>query len=158
MSALKAFGGGKRRPINLFFAEIIIALLFFSISGAVIIKVFASAEMKSQQSARLERIMIIAQSIAEAYSESGYFRASAEIVLGDDLVIEDCITLVGGGGSTITTASFENGSVHLRAHESGHFMGAGEIYDLTMTFTVNDEEIYSLECSAYIRNGGEPDE
>ncbi|MBD5384773.1 MAG: hypothetical protein HDR72_07215 [Ruminococcaceae bacterium] len=156
MSALKAFGGGKRRPINLFFAEIIIALLFFSISGAVIIKVFASADMKSQQSARLERVMIIAQSIAEAYSESGYFRSSAELVLGDDFVVEDCISLAGGG--TTTTAVFENGSVHLRAYESSHFMGAGKIYDLTMTFAVNDEEIYSLECSAYTRNGGEPGE
>ncbi|MBD5129901.1 MAG: hypothetical protein HDT43_08260 [Ruminococcaceae bacterium] len=142
MSALKAFGGGKRRPINLFFAEIIIALLFFSISGAVIIKVFASADMKSQQSARLERVMIIAQSIAEAYSESGDFNASARLALGDVSITENVL-------------SVEN--CILRAEESRSFTGAGELAELTMTFTSGNEEIYSLKCSAYIRNGGEPD-
>lgn len=151
MSALKAFGGGKRRPINLFFAEIIIALLFFSISGAVIIKVFASADMKSQQSARLERVMIIAQSIAEAYSESGDFRGAADLSLGG-LVIEEQEVVNGG---TSTTLSLENGSVRLQANESSSLTGAGELSELTMTFTANDEEIYSLSCSAYIRNGGE---
>lgn len=156
MSALKAFGGGKRRPINLFFAEIIIALLFFSISGAVIIKVFASAETKSQQSARLERVMILAQSIAEAYSESGDFYKAADLSLGDDLVVEYSNTT--DGGSTATTLSLENGSVRLLAADRSFSTGAGELSELTMTFTANDEEIYSLSCSAYIRNGGERDE
>lgn len=146
MSALKAFGGGKRRPINLFFAEIIIALLFFSVSGAVIIKVFATADMKSQQSARLERVIILAQSIAEAYSESGDFGRAAELVFGESAVDGEI------------TLSIENGSMYLTARESRAFTGAGELSSLTVTFTSNGEEIYSLECSAYVRNGGEPDE
>ncbi len=153
MSALKAFGGGKRRPINLFFAEIIIALLFFSISGAVIIKVFATADMKSQQSARLERVIILAQSIAEAYSDSGNFSRAAELAFGGGLVVGE--PAADGGEVTL---SIENGSMYLTARESREFTGAGEISSLTLTFTANGEEIYSLDCSAYIRNGGEPDE
>ena len=156
MSALKAFGGGKRRPINLFFAEIIIALLFFSVSGAVIIKVFATADMKSQQSARLERVIILAQSIAEAYSESGDFNLAAELVFGDDLVVEKPAAADSNIGEA--TLSIENGSVYLRAHESRVFTDAGELSNLTVIFTANEDEIYSLECSAYIRNRGEPDE
>lgn len=152
MSELKAFGGGKRRPINLFFAEIIIALLFFSVSGAVIIKVFATADMKSQQSARLERVIILAQSIAEAYSESGDFGRAAELVFGGGLVVGE--SAVDGE----ITLSIENGSMYLTARESRAFTGAGELSSLTVTFTSNGEEIYSLECSAYVRNGGEPDE
>lgn len=153
MITLKAFGSGRKRPLNLFFAEMIISLLFFSISGAVILKVFSSADMKSRDSARLERVIITAQSIAEAYSESGDFNKAAELVLGGDLVVEESITLL--AGSTTTTASFENGSVSLQAHESSRTMGAGELSDLTMTFTADGGEIYSLTCSAYIRSGGE---
>lgn len=152
MSALKAFGGGKRRPINLFFAEIIIALLFFSISGAVIIKVFAAADMKSQQSARLERVIILAQTIAEAYSESGDFGRAAELAFGGGLVVVE--PALDGE----VTLSVENGSMYLTARENRVFTGAGELSSLTVTFTANGEEIYSLDCSAYIGNGGEPDE
>lgn len=148
MSALKAFGGGKRRPINLFFAEIIIALLFFSISGAVIIKVFATADMKSRQSARLERVIILAQSLAEAYSESGDLNKAAELALG----------LAVDGSDGEVTLPIENGSIYVTARESREFTGAGELSTLSVTFTTDDKEIYSLDCSAYVRNGGEPDE
>ncbi|MDE7363130.1 MAG: hypothetical protein K2N38_14500 [Oscillospiraceae bacterium] len=162
MSALKAFSGGKRRPINLFFTEMIIVLLFFSISGAVILKVFASAELKSLQSARLERVMITAQSIAEAYSESGDLTSAAKLVLGDDVVIGETTLLLSdtktefhGVGTSYTTLLLENGSISMRAQESGAVSDAGGLYHLTMTFDADGEEIYSLSCSAYIRNGGE---
>lgn len=149
MITLKAFGGGKRRPINLFFAEIIIALLFFSISGAVILKVFASAELKSQQSARLERVIIFAQSFAEAYSESGSVNEAARLVLGTD-------GNVGEGGDIVLF--LEDGNVNMHTSEKREPTGAGELSELTMTFTADGGEIYSLTCSAYIRNGGEPNE
>lgn len=160
MIALKAFGGGKRRPINLFFTEMIIVLLFFSISGAVILKVFASAELKSQRSARLERVMITAQSIAEAYSESGDFSAAAVLVCGNDAVfgesapLGDTETDPDDNGAE-TTLLLEGGSVSVLARQTTDLFGAGELRGLKMTFTADGEEIYSLTCSAYIRNGGE---
>ena len=168
MITLKAFSGGKRRPINLFFAEIIIALLFFSISGAVILKVFAAAELKSRKSGQLERVIIFAQSFAEAFSESGDFYTAAELILGDDMVIEEDLELPGNdnadpqmpfyksSGSRIRKLPLEDGSVYLQTTETRYSTGAGEISDLSMTFTSDGEEIYSFSCSAYI--GGEPDE
>lgn len=141
MITLKALSGGKRRPLNLFFAEMIIALLFFSISGAVILKVFSSADMKSRESARLERVIVFAQSFAEAYSESGSVGESARLVLGEYSAGEEVF--------------LENGSVNMRTSEKRTATGAGELSELTMTFTADGEEIYSLTCSAYIR-GGEP--
>ena len=149
MSILKAFGGGKRRPINLFFTEIIIALLFFSISGAVILKVFSSADLKSQNSARLERVIITAQSIAEAYSGSGDFNAAAKLVLGDSTAVEQLY------GNSQAKVLLEGGSVELQADESWRITDAGRLSELTMTFISGDKEIYSLTCSAYIRSGGE---
>lgn len=150
MSTLKAFGGGKRRPINLFFTEIIIALLFFSISGAVILKVFSSADLKSRESARLERVIVFAQSFAEAYSESGSVSKSAELVLGKGYS-------VGEDNADGTVLLLENGSVNMRTVENRTMTGAGELSELTMTFTAEGGEIYSLNCSAYIRSGGEHD-
>ena len=152
MITLKAFGSGRKRPLNLFFAEMIIALLFFSISGAVILKVFSSADMKSRDSARLERVIVTAQSIAEAYSESGDFDAAARLVLGDGISVEQLY------GSGHVTVSIEDGSVELLALESWRNTNAGKLSELTMTFNADDKEIYSLTCSAYIRNGGEPGE
>ena len=142
-------GSGKKRPLNLFFASIIIALRFFSISGAVILKVFSSADMKSRNGARLERVIITAQSIAEAYSESGDFNTAAKLVLGDGISVEQLY------GSGHVVVSIENGSVELLALESWRLMDAGRLSELTMTFSADDKEIYSLTCSAYIRNGGE---
>lgn len=156
MSALKAFGGGKRRPINLFFTEMIIVLLFFSISGAVILKVFAAAELKSQQSARLERVMITAQSIAEAYSADGDLGAAVELVLGGSAVCGENVSGAGqGDGMSDTEYLLENGSVKLRAVQSHTVSDAGTLSDLTMTFSADGAEIYSLSCSAYVRSGGE---
>lgn len=143
MITLKAFGGGKRRPLNLFFAEMIIALLFFSISGAVILKVFSSADMKSRESARLERVIVFAQSFAEAYSESGSVGEAARLVLGEYSAGEDGAVLL------------EGGSVNMRTSEKRTATGAGVLSELTMTFTADGKEIYSLTCSSYIR-GGEP--
>ncbi len=145
MITLKAFGGGRKRPMNLFFAEMIIALLFFSISGAVILRVFASADMKSRESARLERVIVFAQSFAEAYSECGSVSDSAQIVLG----------YTGGESADGTEFMLEGGSVNMRVSEKREAAGTGELSTLTMTFTAGGEEIYSLSCSAYIRGGGE---
>ncbi len=131
--------------MNLFFAEMIIALLFFSISGAVILRVFASADMKSRESARLERVIVFAQSFAEAYSECGSVSESAQTVLG----------YTGEENTDGTVFSLEDGSVNMRASEKRKAAGAGELSTLTMTFTADGEEIYSLSCSAYIRGGGE---
>jgi len=152
---LKGFGGGKRRPVNVFFAEMIIALLFFSISGAVILKVFSSADLKSRESARLERVIIIAQSIAEAYSESGDLDSSARLVFGGNAVFEENALLDEDTRNCVL--SLENGSVKMRAAEKRRAAGAGELSELSMTFTADGEEIYSLSCSAYVR-GGDADE
>ena len=59
------------RPLNLFFIEMIISLLFFSISGAVILSVFAGADKKSRAGETLESIIVFSQSVAEVYSLNG---------------------------------------------------------------------------------------
>lgn len=141
---LRNFGGGKRRPINLFFAEIIIALLFFSISGAVILRVFAAADSKSRRSARLERVILFAQSFAEAYSESGSAESAAELLA---LNYER-------SGAGVTAAVPDNANVRMAAEEERAEAPCGTLSQLTMRFFADDEEIYSLSCTAYSSGGG----
>lgn len=130
----------NKRPINLFLIEMVIALLFFCISGVVILKVFAGADSKSQESARLERVVVLAQSIAEAYS-----------VYGDADKAAECVGLE----RLDTSIPDEGGSIVLQTEQSLSETDAGELHTLRMVFSYGDKEIYSLDCSSYIhKNGG----
>lgn len=152
MNILKAFSV-KRRPINLFFTELIIALLFFSISGAVIIKVFASADNKTRLNSQKEKAMICAQSIAEVFSESG----SAESAFG---------IVFSGEGSFDENGSFgivldnlcrpaADGTIILTASEEREKTVSGVMSRLTVSFACGDTELYTLVCSAYKPDGGD---
>ncbi len=130
----------NKRPVNLFLIEMIIALLFFCISGAIILKVFAGADRKSQETARLERVVILAQSIAEAYS-----------VYGDPDKAAQCVGLE----HLDTNIPDKGGEIVLQATQSQSETTAGEMRTLRLVFSYGDKEIYSLDCSSYIhKNGG----
>lgn len=135
-------GEKSRRPTNLFFIEIIIALLFFSISGAVIMKVFAAADGKARKSALLEEVVIAAQSVAELYSVSG---DAAAAVAG----------AVGFQGEDLSSVPVEGGRAVMSVTEQREPSAAGELRRLYMVFTRDGDEIYSLDCAAYVP-GGDP--
>ena len=141
MITLKYEKSCKRKPVNLFFIEIIIALLFFSISGAVIMKVFAVADAKSRRSALLEEVMVVAQSIAESYSCSGDVNAAVRDAAGIT-AYED-----------LSAVPLDRGTVIMSVRESRESSGAGELCGLSIEFTMEGSEIYSLICSAYFPGG-----
>lgn len=132
----------SRRPMNLFFIEIIIALLFFSISGAVIMKVFAAADSKTRKSALLEEVVITAQSIAELYSCDGDADAAVRESVGNV------------GYDDLSAVALKDGRVVLSVSERREPSGAGELRRLSMVFTLDGGEIYSLDCAAYVSGGG----
>lgn len=139
----------KRRPVNLFFTELIIALLFFSISGAVILKVFASADKRSQQNAQKERAIICAQSIAEAYSELGNTEAALKAVFSESVKLDE----TPDGFSVKLDGSYRpalDGSVILKTAEQREKTASGELSRLTISFDSENEELYNLVCSAYL--------
>lgn len=155
MNTLKTTGT-KRRPVNLFFTELIIALLFFSISGAVILKVFAAADKKTRENAQKERAIICAQSIAEVYSELGNAEAALKTVFSESVKLEEA-----GDGFSIQldgdlTPALDGG-VFLKTAETREKTAAGVLSTLTITFDSDKEELYELICSAYIsdnKSGG----
>ncbi len=138
---LKDLTKGVRRPINLFFAEMIIALLFFSISGVVILRIFAAADNKTRMSNKLENVIVCAQSMAEAYSECGNISQSANLVWNSPMISEE---------NHVTTVNLPESDIVLKAYEERITQTAGELAKMHMVFTSDGEELYTLDCSAYI--------
>lgn len=60
-----------QRRSNIFLLEVIIAILFFSISSAVCIQLFAQAHIKSENAASLNQAVLAASSAAEALEACG---------------------------------------------------------------------------------------
>ncbi len=136
----------QARRANLFFIELVIALLFFSISAVIILRVFAAADNRQKTAALTEKSIICAQSLAEVYSVSGDIRSSTAAVFGGNQPESDYeITL----DEDMSLA--ENGSVMLVMEETVLSESAsGRLSQLQMTFTSGEKELYSLTCSAYM--------
>lgn len=153
MNTLKIVGT-KRRPINLFFTELIIALLFFSISGAVILNVFASADRRSRMNAEKENAIICAQSIAETYSEIGDPEEALKTVFSQSPEYDE-----NNGVYMIRLDSYcrpaANGKISMSATEKREKTASGEMSTLTIVLAADEGELFSLVCSAYKPDGGE---
>lgn len=155
MNTLKAVVK-KRRPVNLFFTELIIALLFFSISGAVILNVFASADRRSRSNAEKENAIICAQSIAEVYSDTGNADEALRTVFSQAPEFDES-----SGLYTMRLDSHcrpaADGKMIVSAGEKRDKTDSGVLSDLTISFSNDEEELFSLVCSAYIPDGGDAD-
>lgn len=143
----------KRRSVNLFFTELIIALLFFSISGAVILQVFAAADKKARLSAEKENAMICAQSIAEVYSESGSVETSLKTVFSTDVQYDESDGKYSMKLDDKCRPSID-GKIDVKLTETRETTLSGELSRLSVSFLSAEEELYSLDCSAYIPSGG----
>lgn len=148
MRTLKSIRANIRRPANVFFVEVIISLLFFSISGAVILQVFAAAEHRSRKSAELGKVILTAQSIAEIYSSTGDLQKSMETVFGEGYNTYDSLVL------NSECEIDDNGSINLVTAESRTNLSGGDISRLTLVFSTENTELYSISCAAYIPKGG----
>ncbi|MCI5668517.1 MAG: hypothetical protein MR291_07135 [Oscillospiraceae bacterium] len=137
----------NRKSNILLFAEMTIALLFFVISFAVMIRVFAAADGLERRAQRREKAVLCAQSIAEAYSVSGDTGTALRLVFGEDIPQED-ITL----NSELVPE--DNGEITLTLSEEKDDTAAGTYSTLSIRFGYSGEELFSLDCGAYIPRGG----
>lgn len=137
----------NRKSNILLFAEMTIALLFFVISFAVMIRVFAAADGLERRAQRREKAVLCAQSIAEAYSVSGDTGTALRLVFGEDMPQED-ITF----NSELVPE--DNGEITLTLSEEKEDTAAGTYSTLSIRFGYSGEELFSLDCGAYIPRGG----
>lgn len=141
-----------RRKGNLFMVEMIASLAFFSISGAVILQVFAAAHRRSAENSARESAILCAQSVAEAYSVSGSAEEACERVFGIPPRSEN-------GGYVVlldSSCSPEAGlpEITLTMSETRSTTASGELSELTLSFTAESGELFGMSCSAYIPTGG----
>ena len=137
----------QARRANLFFIELIIALLFFSISAVIILRVFAAADNKQKTAALTEKSIICAQSLAEVYSTSGNVGISIAEVFGSsgdmsnfELMLDEDMAL-----------AENDAAVKLTMQETVlSDNAAGRLTELRMMFSTGEAELYSLTCTAYV--------
>ncbi len=141
----KIKGKAKIGSANLFFIELVIVLLFFSFSAAVILRIFAAADHKQEQSDLTESTLICAQSVAEAFSVSGSVSQTAQLVFGIENDFSDTAEI----RLNNNLQPYKNGDISLFLSKESSETSAGNLSYLTMKFVDGDTEIYSLKCASY---------
>ena len=142
------------KPANLFFIELIIALLFFALSAVAILQVFSAADTRQRTSTLTERSVICAQSIAEAFSVSGNIGFALSEVFGEGVQL-DCEALMLDDEMRPSA----DGIVMLTTDVQQESSAAGTLKRLSICFSSNGEQLFALSCAAYIPdNGGAADE
>lgn len=147
---IKLAGKFKNRSSNLFFVEIIIVLLFFCISGTIVMRAFAAAQLQAQKSSIHENINLCAQSVAEAFSQYGSIEEAASAVFGKDFVADQAGSCEIYLDQNCRIAASSGEYIKLALSQSTTETNAGSLNELTMCFSYNDEELYKLTCSAYL--------
>lgn len=141
-SQIKQKGKGIR--LNLFFVEMIIVLLFFSIASAVILRSFVGSDRLARESRQIEDMAFLAQSAAEIYSGTADLSGTAEMLTSADHICEydpheNRITVFMDNGvtGTISETSDEYGGGSLKTLHISFMDGSGET-------------LYELDTGAYI--------
>lgn len=131
----------KRGRLNLFFMEMIIVLLFFSIASAVILRSFAGSDKLAKDSRLLESAVFRAQSAAEIYSGTGDLSKTAETLFPS--------YAADGNLSRITVPI--DGKMYMTMSETAEEYGGGTLKKLEIVFRDDDgETIYETGSGAYI--------
>lgn len=141
----KIKGKAKIGSANLFFIELVIVLLFFSFSAAVILRIFAAADHRQELSDLTENTLICAQSVAEAFSVSGSISNSVEIVFGLENEFADTAEIKLDNNLNPS----ENGNITLFLTKESSKTTAGVFSQLNISFLNGESEIYSLKCASY---------
>lgn len=152
----------KAVRFNLFFLEMIIVLLFFSIAAAVILRSFAASDRLARSSRRLENMAFCAQSAAELYSETGSLGDTADTLFGNGDWQILCIDMQEGSSAALTVPmtdsceySPQSAELFMEMAESTEEYAGGKLKTLTVSFEDRDGEIlYEITSGAYIRNKG----
>lgn len=134
----------------------LIALLFFCISGAVILQVFACAYGYMQKNKRSDSAALCAQACAEVYSGNGDIEEMLSDVFGRDYIPENGVYSISLNDDCMPS---EEATIMLTVSETENTTSAGTFSTATAEFSYDDECFYSLSFSAYIpKNGGSADE
>lgn len=156
-SPIKATPAGGR--LNLFFVEMIIVLMFFSIASAVILNAFAASGRLSRESGRLEKMAFCSQSAVEIFSSVGSLPQTIEKLFGNGSYEILNIDLEGGGYASEAMIpltgnceySLQSPEIFMIMSETAEQSEGGVFKTLYIKFENTDnEELYRITSGAYI--------
>lgn len=145
----KRSSGGQ--TANLFLTELIAVLLFFSISAAILLKVFAAAGEKAEKSVLEEKIILCSQSLSELYSLEADCEKTAEKLFG---------TFYEKSGEDIFVY-FSRNLIPVMPNDSAAYVKlkivsektpskGGMLSELRYDFSENEENIFFGTCTVYV--------
>lgn len=140
--------------VNSFLVEIIIVILFFSLSAAITLQVFVATHKKGELSTNLNMAVILTQQLTEQY------RANAD-------QCSWCVSPVNENGNTVYTVEYdknwkpvsENGTfkIHFEV-KTVSSDDAGTLYEtVAEAVSIKDdaeESVYRLPSRQYVANNG----
>lgn len=155
-----------KMPMNLFFVELLVVLAFFSVAGAVILRMFVAADRNAVRSAAIESAMLDVQSFSEVYAVTGDMKKAADRVYGAECLITGAdgsrtVVLDEKGMPLITNEGREAyGRVWVQFWETTERTDAGKYSETDIAVFLREpdvSEIYRQTCSAYIPSFAEDD-
>ena len=149
----------KAVRFNLFFLEMIIVLLFFSIASAVILNSFSASDRLASRSRLTESMTFCAQSTAEFFSKTGDLSQTVEELFGGSSA--QIIHADLDGGVYISEAKIpltesceyspQNPEIYIILTETAEQSAGGMFKTLSIKFEDTDsEELYQITTGAYI--------
>lgn len=134
----------KGSAFTLFFIEMAVMIVFFGLSAAVVMRVFAASSVMTSESERSERMSFCAQSAAEIFSGCGDIEYTSQILFSayDDKipVDENC------------TYSPDDPKMYVSMTETDEEYPAGVLKTMKITFTdVSGKCLYEMTSGAYLR-------
>lgn len=151
MSKLK--GRLQVRHMNSFFQEIVIVILFFSLSCAIIIQVFAKSFLLNQDSDKRNLGLLTVSSFCETFSIVGDLEETIDFVFGSSAVLfieEDKATIPMNDKFEVS----EDGAISFEVFTRSTKTPSGEMLYADVSITENGERLFALTTSSYQTNGG----
>lgn len=144
----------KNGRFNLFFVEMIIVLLFFSIAAGIILRSFAASDKLARDSRRMESMAFCAQSAAEIYSRTASVSETAAVLFGKDTSIfsgNEGISSIRVPVSADGSYSPSSPDFYMTMSETKEDHGRGQISILNISFSDDSsgEILYEVRSGAY---------
>lgn len=133
---------------GLFLLEMIIMLLFFAVTCAVSVRLFATTSRMSRESADLTRAVTGTESAAEAYQGAGGSLPVVQSILGGDCTADTWAIYYDETMAEVPAQSAVY-TLSIRPIEEKNGVSTAEII-----FLRGDIPVYSLTTSAFTKGGG----
>ena len=147
----------KNSSSSLFLMELIIAILFFSLTSTVCIQLFVKAHLLTEESVNINQSILWTQNLAEGFLNSGGDLAGMKELFDQKLELgEDHISLYFDNDWNPVAAGADNAryEVTLQLTETGDSLVKARIITADLAQTAGSTPIYSLTVDKYIGNGG----